>query len=150
MKKNQDVKLYNVLFPLWMVMLFPLAWLVVLPGNFVIDSIVLIIGMFLFKVSEKKQFYKKHILKIFAFGMVSDIVGAGFMLLCFVVLSLGRMGDEWYITVPAIIISAALIFIFNYFITFKKEEKPLRLKMALLFTIVTAPYTFLVPSGWLY
>ena len=150
MKKNQDVKLYNVLFPLWMVMLFPLAWLVVLPGNFVIDSIVLIIGMFLFKVSEKKQFYKKHILKIFAFGMVSDIVGAGFMLLCCVVLSLGRMGDEWYITVPAIIISAALIFIFNYFITFKKEEKPLRLKMALLFTIVTAPYTFLVPSGWLY
>ena len=72
------------------------------------------------------------------------------MLLMMIGFQLGRMGDELYITLPALIISAVLIFIFNYFITFKKHDKKLKLKLALTFAIVTAPYTFLVPSSWLY
>ena len=48
------------------------------------------------------------------------------------------------------LVSAALIFVFNYFVTFRREEKAIRLRLALTFAIVTAPYTFLVPSGWLY
>ena len=148
--KNNDVKLYNLLFPFWMILLFPQIWLVVLPGNFIIDSIVLIISMILLKIADKKQWYKQHIIKIYLFGMISDIIGAGYMLLLMTVFDVGSMGDELYLTAPALVISSVLIFILNYFITFKKSDKLLRLKLSIIFAFVTAPYTFLIPSSWLY
>ena len=147
---KKDVKLYNVLFPFWMLLLFPQMWLFVLPGNFIIDSLVLIISMAVLKIADKKQWYKKHILKIYLFGLLADVVGSAYMLLMVVGFELGTMGDELYMTIPALIISALLIFVFNYFITFRKSDKGLRLKFALTFAIVTAPYTFLIPSSWLY
>ncbi len=147
---KKEVKLYNVLFPFWMLLLFPQLWLIVIPGNFIIDSIVLIVSMFLFKISDKKDFYKKNILKIFSFGMVSDIIGSAYMLIMMIGLQIGRMGDELYLTLPALIISAICIFILNYFITFRNLSKGMRFKLALIFAIITAPYTFLVPSSWLY
>lgn len=146
----KTTKLYNVLFPFWMLLLFPQLWLIVLPGNFIIDSLVLIASLFMLKIVDKKQWYKKHILKIFAFGILSDIVGAAYMLFLMIALEVGRMGDELYLTLPALVISAICIFLFNYGITFKKAEKNIRLKLALIFAIITAPYTFLVPSSLLY
>ena len=148
--KKKDVKLYNVLFPFWMLLLFPQVWLIVLPGNFLIDSIVLIISMFALKMTEKKQRYKRHILQIWGFGMLSDIIGAAYMFLLMWAFEVGSMGDELYLTIPALIISAVLIFVLNYFVTFRKSDKVLRLKLALTFAIITAPYTFLIPSSWLY
>lgn len=133
-----------------MILLFPQIWLIVLPGNFIIDSIVLIISMILLKIADKKQWYKRHIIKIYLFGMISDIIGAGYMLLLVTVFDVGRMGDELYLTAPALVISSVLIFILNYFITFKKSDKLLRLKLSIIFALVTAPYTFLIPSSWLY
>jgi len=147
MKKEN--KLYNVLFPVWMMLMFPTAWIVVLPGNFAIDSLVLLVLMLILKVESKKQFYIKHIFKIFAFGLLSDAVGSLY-LFAMVFFEISSMGDEPYITVPALIISAVMIFVLNYFLTFKKSDKALRLKMALTFAIVTAPYTFLIPSSWIY
>lgn len=155
MMKNlkKDEKLYNVLFPLWMLMLFPQMWLIVLPGNFIIDSAVLLLTLLILKVGEKKKRYKQHILKIYGFGLLADAVGAGLLLLTVWLLGVSNSdlaADSPIITIPAMIISAALIFVFNYFITFKKEEKKLRLTLSLVFAIVTAPYTFLVPTTWLY
>ncbi|MBE6671767.1 MAG: hypothetical protein E7593_06150 [Ruminococcaceae bacterium] len=149
-KKKKDIKLYNALFPFWMILLFPQLWAIVIPGNFIIDSIVLIISMLVLKMSDKKQFYKRHIFKIYGFGMLSDIIGSAYMYLLMWKFNVGSMGDELYLTLPALLISAVLIFVFNYFITFKKIEKALRWKLSLIFAIVTAPYTFLVPSSWLY
>lgn len=148
--KKNDIKLYNVLFPFWMLLLFPVTWLIVIPGNFLIDSLVLIISMAVLKISDKKQWYKRYILKIFAFGMLADIIGSAYMLLMITVFEVGRMGDEPYLTIPGLVISAVMIFVFNYFVTFKKIEKSVRLKLALIFAAITAPYTFLVPSSWLY
>ena len=148
--KNNDIKLYNVLFPFWMLLLFPQMWAIVLPGNFIIDSIVLIISMLALKMTEKKQFYKRHIFQIWGFGMLSDIIGAAYMFLLMWAFEVGSMGDELYLTIPALIISAVLIFVLNYFVTFRKSDKALRLKLALTFAIITAPYTFLIPSSWLY
>ena len=54
----KNIKLYNVRFPFWMLMLFPTTWLVVIPGNFVIDSLVLIAAMFAVKLASKKDFWK--------------------------------------------------------------------------------------------
>lgn len=147
---KNDIRLYNVLFPFWMLLLFPQIWLIVLPGNFIIDSLVFLAGMMILKTTEKKQWYKKYILKIYAFGMVSDLIGAAYMLLMMIAFNVGNMGDEPYLTIPALIISAALIFVLNYFITFRKIDKKSRMQLSLIFAVITAPYTFLVPSSWLY
>ena len=100
---KKDVRFYNVLFPFWMLLLFPQFWLIVLPGNFLIDSAVLLISLALMKIGEKKLWYKRYIWKIFACGLAADMIGAAYMLV-----------------------------------------------MMLGFGVVTAPYTFLVPSAWLY
>ena len=89
-------------------------------------------------------------MKIYGFGLLADVVGSVYMLIIMIGFELGRMGDEWYLTVPALLIASVLIFVFNYFITFKKCEQKIRFKLALVFAVITAPYTFLVPSGWLY
>ena len=147
--KSGSVKLYNVMFPIWMLILFPTAWLAVFPINFVVDSLVLIICMSKFGIVNRWQTYKKHILKIFAFGMLSDLIGAGLLLLV-VFFDLGFRGDEIFLTLPAMLVSALLIFIFNYCVTFKRMDRGVRFKLALAFAIVTAPYTFLIPLGWIY
>lgn len=147
---KKEISLYNVIFPFWMLILFPQVWLIVLPGNFIIDSIVLIVTMFILKLENKKQWYKEHIVKIFGIGMLSDIIGSAYMLLMITVFQVGRMGDELYLTLPALAISAVLIFVLNYFITFKKSDKETRKLFSLVFAIVTAPYTFLIPTSWMY
>ena len=145
----KNTKLYNVIFPFWMLMLFPQVWLIVLPGNFIIDSIVLILTLTFLKAQDKKLLYKRYILKAFLFGMLADIIGGAYMLLL-VVLEVSRMGDEPYLTIPALILTALLIFVFDYFFTFKKEDKRTRLILSLTFAVVTAPYTFLIPTSWMY
>lgn len=147
---KKQIKLYNVLFPVWMLMLFPQMWLIVLPGNFLIDSLVLIASMYILKIGEKRDFYKRSVLKIFLFGLLADFVGAVYMFVMAYCLELGVMGDEWYLTVPGILISMVCIFLLNYFVTFGKADKVLRLRLALIFAVITAPYTFLIPTSWLY
>lgn len=147
---KNEIKLYNVLFPFWMLLLIPYLWALVLPGNFIIDSLVFALSMLLLRLENKKQWYKKCILKIFGFGMLSDIIGSAYMLVLMLVFKIGNMGDELYLTVPALIISAVMIFVFDYFISFRQMDKKRRLILSLIFAIVTAPYTFLIPSSWLY
>ena len=147
---KKDVELYNVLFPVWFLMLIPLVWVVVLPGNFLIDSIVLLIAMKCLQIQERKTFYKRHILWIFGFGLLSDLVGSAFMFLTAYVLELGTYGDEIYLTIPAILIAAVCIFLLNYFVTFRKLDKAQAKKLALTYAIATAPYTFLIQSSWIY
>lgn len=150
MKMKKDIKLYNVLFPFWMLLFFPQLLVFVLPGNFIIDSFVLFISMYLYKIENKMAFYRTNILKIFGFGMLSDIIGSAYMLMMMVCFHIGRMGDELYLTIPALVISAFSIYALHYFITFRKYNIKLRVKIALTFAVVTAPYTFLVSSDWLY
>jgi hypothetical protein len=81
--------------------------------------------------------------------MLADLIGAAWLMLM-LTLEVFDSPDSLGMTVPAILLSAALIFVFNYFITFRTEERGLRLKLALIFALVTAPYTFLIPTSWLY
>ena len=53
--KKKDVRLYNVLFPMWMLVSLPMVWYVVIPGNFLIDSLVLIIAMKVLKLLGNKR-----------------------------------------------------------------------------------------------
>ena len=150
--KKKDVRLYTVLFPMWMLVTLPVAWYIVIPGNFIIDSLVLIIALKVLKMEDRMTFYKKHILPVFGFGFLADILAAAAMWVSIYVCEdlMGTYGDNPALTVPGVILAAVLIFVFNYFVSFRKCEKPLRKKLALVFAIATAPYTFLIPSRWLY
>ena len=149
---KKDTTLYNVFFPLWMLLkLSPIGWGLTIVGNFIVDSLVLLLLLWIFKFTDKKEFYWKSIWKIFGFGLLSDLLGSVLLFFCFIrEVPRGRMGDEWFITVPALCISAAYIFLSNYFITFRDCDKKVRLWCSLTFAVATAPYTFLVQSSWIY
>lgn len=149
--KKKDVRLYNVLFPLWALFLIPQSWLVAVPGNFILDSLALIAAMYCFHMEDKKEFYKDHILKVFLFGFLADFIAAGAMWAAVLLLEVGGpMGDSLLLTVPGVVFAAGLIWVFNYCFTFRICEKPLRKSLALFLAVATAPYTFLIPSSLLY
>lgn len=148
MEKNK--KLYNIIFPVWLLWLLPSLWLIIIPGNFLFDSLVVIVSMYALKIDSKKTFYKKHIFKIFLFGMLSDIIGALFMWTMVMVFETSALGDDWYVTIPGVLLSAGMIFLFNYFVTFRKLDKKERMKLSIIITAVTAPYAFFIPTSWIY
>ena len=79
----KDIKLYNVIFPLWFVLFLPPVILITLVGNFVIDSLVVIACFFIFKLADIQksliEFYKGSILKVWIFGFIADIIGASIL-----------------------------------------------------------------------
>lgn len=148
MEKN--TKLYNVFFPVWFLLMIPQTWIAVFPVNFLVDSLVLILLMRKLQVEQKGLFYRKHIVPIFLFGLLADVIGAAVLFVMAFLLELASMGDELYLTLPAVAIAGLCIYSFHYCVIFRKEEDELRRKMAIIFAIATAPYTFLIPTAWVY
>ncbi|HHT62756.1 MAG TPA: hypothetical protein GXZ75_03590 [Clostridia bacterium] len=167
----KDTKLYNVIFPIWFLLFFPPVILITLAGNFVIDTLVIIACFYIFKLADTQkslqEFYKKSILKVWLFGFLADIAGAS-ILFIFGILgdSLGLSGEiiaginydpfsnfvAVLIIICAMLVSAALIFVLNYRLTFSKQIKDerLRLKVAIAIAVTTLPWTFLLPTKWFY
>ena len=73
--RQLNVKLYNVLFPIWMLVLFPLTWLIVLPGNFIIDFTVVALTMRFLKLPDIIKTTKAVILRVWLMGFVADFIG---------------------------------------------------------------------------
>ena len=59
MKKNQT-KLYNVILPIWLLVIFPFTWIIILPLNFLIDTLVLKLTMKCLKIEKRKEIYKNR------------------------------------------------------------------------------------------
>ncbi|RTR29603.1 hypothetical protein EKG37_15020 [Robertmurraya yapensis] len=165
------MKVYNVIFPIWMLLFFPPVIFIALAGNFVIDSLVIIVCFFLFKLTNQglglKTFYKKSILKVWLFGFLADIIGAVFLFLVLIVgsglglpyeIEAGIAYDPFsssmavVIIIISMVITSFFIFLFNYHFTFRSliVEKALRVKVALTIVIITTPWTFLLPTKWFY
>ncbi len=167
----KNTKLYNVIFPIWFLLFFPPVIFITLFGNFLIDSIVVIVCFFLFKLSTHqiglKSFYKSSIVKVWLLGFTADIAGAAVLFIA------GFAGDiaglpyeitsainydpfsnpaALVIVIFAMLVSGFLVFIFNYNFTFAKaiEDKKLRYKVALTLAVITIPWTFLIPTKWFY
>lgn len=147
---KKDVRLYNVLFPVWMLMTLPTIWYIVIPGNFLIDSLVLFAAMKALKLEDKWEFYRRHIIAVFLLGFLADILAAIPMWLGVYLELGGTYGDSPVLTVPGVLLAGVLIYVFDYWISFRHLEKPVRKKLALTYAIVTAPYTYLIPSKWIY
>lgn len=166
MKKTKEIKLYNVMFSVWLLFLFPVSWLLILPANFIIDSVVLLVALWAIKSENIKETYKKTILYVFLFGFLSDFVGGLLLLLT------QFMGDSGWIyefivapvaanpfdnvyalfyTILAVVVSGILIYVFNRFVSFRKLENNRTKKiLALTLALVTAPYLFLLPTSSVY
>lgn len=164
-------KLYNVIFPVWFLLFFPPIIFLTLAGNFIIDSLVVLVCFFAFKLADSYDnlatFYKKTILKVWIFGFLADILGAAILFI------IGFWGEFWgmsnelisavnydlfsnrwavVIVIFSMLVSAISIFLFNYRITFKNQilVKKIRFKLALTIAIITMPWTFLLPTKWFY
>ena len=59
------------MFPIWFLFFFPVLWLVMLPVNFGVDSLVLMLSARKQGVEDRKALWKKHILPIWP-ALVSD------------------------------------------------------------------------------
>lgn len=73
---KKEVRLYNVFFPIWMLLLFyPLCWIAVLPVNFVIDLLVIVLTLRALHVEDIKLKAKNSIWKVWIVGFIADIIG---------------------------------------------------------------------------
>lgn len=167
----KETKLYNLIFPIWLLIFFPPIIFLSLAGNFVIDSLVILACFYVFKLAADnrnlKIFYKKSIIKVWLFGFLADFIGAIILFL------IGLLGDYFglpyelgyalyydpssnsialVIIVLSMLLSAFFIFLFNYRITFKEliNCANTRFKIALTIAIVTMPWTFLIPTKWFF
>lgn len=155
-----------MIFPIWFFYIIPIGWLYILPGNFIIDSIVLLITLKLIHCTNIKDIYKKSILKVWIFGFIADFLGVG-LIFCTSFIRTSWWNNNILSPISAnpwtnifasifILFFTALvgvaIYFFNYKISFKNVDLPKNKKftLALSLAILTAPYTLLIPTSFLY
>lgn len=171
--KNNITKLYNVIFPIWVLWLFPMTWFVVLPANFIIDLTVTFLTLKFMKVSNAKMYAKAVICKVWLIGFLSDFIGTAVMFSTYLIDSKmsPEVNDWWYDnivgpvscaplsnvyaflwTTVCIFIAGISIYFLNYKIAFKKLDlaRKQKKKLALSLAVFTAPYLFYIPTKWFY
>ena len=144
---KKDVKLYNLILPTYVILYFsPGTAVITMLGNFIIDSIVLLIASKLIYKEIAGKFYIKTIWKVWLSGYASDIIGVIYLLLISTSIR-NASSDIWsFLTkFSAVILAGFFIFVFNYYISFSKAEmtKSQKFKTSLAYAVFTAPYTIL-------
>lgn len=156
---SKGIRLYNLIFPVFMIMLLsPVLWVIMLVGNFLIDTLVLWIGCKVHHIPDFVSVWKKAFVKMFLFGFLSDWLGclANSIFFMFIQPALGLYPDgldpyNWpgcaLYALPALLITALLLYWFNRKFTFSKTAIPAadRRKLALEIAILTAPYAMMIP-----
>ena len=171
---KKDHRLYNMILPPFMLWGFvPWMTTVAIVGNFIIDSVVLLILSAVFFKKADWRFYINCIFKIWIFGFLADVIGWLFLFIIAFTSHASYVGDDSlahqiesgvYFAVNhgnsfyniwsflylfcGVLIAGVLIFVLDYFISFNRTSltKKQRIKAALSFAVFTAPYTFLLPS----
>lgn len=164
----KKVKFYNVLFPLWMlVWMWPLAWLIAIPFNFIYDSLVVYLSFKKLKVDNLKEQYKKSILRVYLMGFIADFIGCLMMLMLnFIELDIAWWSDfqfalsydpfrnaiAFMVVTLCITLTGILIYVINRYFCLSKTNLSLNeiKKTSLYLAIFTAPYLLYLPSIWFY
>lgn len=93
MGNNRNLKTYNILLPIWMLIFLPTwLWLVLIPANYLIDRIVL--RWSLGDTPDKGLFCRKHTWKICLAGFLSDFIGALIMFAVFMASAVSESGSS--------------------------------------------------------
>lgn len=156
-------KLFNVIFPIWFLIIFPMSWIIVLPANYIIDSIVFLCALKVLKISSIKEMYKKCILKIWIVGFVADIIGSTILFITqlfpqnsifedIIRASIANPFDNiagFLFVTFAFLVSAIVIYVLNFKYTLKKVDldNKLKVRIAIILAIFTAPYFFFYPTN---
>lgn len=154
--KNHSIRLYNVMFPIWYLFFLPPVWIVMLPVNFLFDSLVLWGSSRHQHLPEPRTLWKKHILPVWIIGFLCDIAGAGLTFLLFLLfvetspLNLARFPGSTLISIPGTILAGVLIYYVNRKLTFRRStlDSATLHRLCLHLALFTAPYTMLIPLYW--
>ncbi len=163
--KKKNYKLYNIIFPIWFLIALPPVWIFTIPANFIIDSIVILLGMKKLKIQEIKKNYKKSIIKVVFLGFLSDIL-SGIALFAVAMILPGNLQNNLFdgvfyeptksiysfaVVAITILFAAVLIYLFNKKFSFNKTDltKDEIHKLSLYLSIFTAPYFFMVSSNFI-
>lgn len=149
-KNKNEIKLYNLVFPVFFISLINslvISGLILV--NFIIDSIVLLICLKILYNKVDFKTYSKTIFSVVFFGFIGDIIASLYLILITCINS-----DYMRLHIPAmlfiissVILSAVIIFWLNYFFSFRKTDFTKKQKLFVSFTIAVsiAPYTFFIP-----
>ncbi len=166
---KKQVKLYNVIFPFWMLMFWPTPPVILLTlfGNLAIDALVLYLALRALKVPDRGGVMKKAWWRVWLSGFLADVIGAAWLALgLFGAMALDANGIGWIgdfgmaMTVnpfrhplalvwTAIGVAAAGVCIYFFDKRALKKCEGLDSRQrhiaALAMAIVTAPWLFFIP-----
>ena len=170
MDSNNEKVLYNVLFPIWLLIFFPsYLWLILIPANYLIDRIVL--KWSLWDMPDKGMFCRKHNWKICLAGFLGDFVGAiALYFISIILVGWGGDGTSFIekagdaimfdpfanilavlIVMAAIALSGFCIYKLDIRVLGKTELDSEQIKRAAIrLSLFTAPYIYLIPGRWFY
>lgn len=172
MGEKKEVRLYNLMFPLWMLVFYPSwLWLVLIPANYLLDRLVL--RWSLRPRADRGLFCRRHTWKICLAGFFGDLVGAVLLVGVFLAgawvsegSALAPMLDDLVVGVGfnpfsspaafgivalAVLISGLVLFLLDRAILRRAGLDPAQAKKsALALAVITAPYLFFFPSALLY
>lgn len=163
---KREHRLYNVIFPIWMLVLFPQVWLIVIPGNLLVDCLVLFLTLLALRHRDKGGVVKQLWWKFWLLGFLADFIGALFLFGCWYLSLLPEPVGSWIdsiisqaflnpfrtlpgflYTLTGVVIAGVCIYFFD-----KRAMKSCTLLdgrqrhiVALTMAVVTAPWTFLIP-----
>ncbi|MEG0872602.1 MAG: hypothetical protein RSG48_01360 [Clostridia bacterium] len=155
-------QIYSTLFPIWFQVLLPSTFIFSLPLIFLLDTLIFIIVMYILKLKNKKQIYKKVIIKIFGVSIISYAIGAIILVSTQFIkannitaaLVSNVFANKYSLAIMSIcvMISALCIYFLNKEFSFKKLDIDIKtkIKIALVFAIVSAPYIYFIPTKFSY
>ncbi|MBO8170904.1 MAG: hypothetical protein H0Z33_03325 [Bacillaceae bacterium] len=155
----KDMRLYNVIFPLWMIIFFPPVLFFVLPANLLIDGLVIYLTLKLSGVPVHfNRTFGGLVLRAWVFGFFADIVG-GLFLLIMLFVDPERLSEYTIWNSPltifmytiAVLIAGLMIYRFNVYLGRKYgyTEKVVK-RLGIAMGVVTVPWVFFVPTSWFY
>jgi len=155
---KKDIKLYNVMFPIWFYLLFPQVWLVILLVYFIVDSLVVYFSAQRQRLPDPGVIWKKHILSVYLMGFLSDLIGAVVTLIVYLMYVATRgpaalqnpilFPANALISLPGVVLAGCMIYILNKKLTFRESdlEPAVIHRFCLHLALWTAPYTMLIPA----
>ncbi len=78
---RRPYRLYNIILPIWLMLVFPQVWAIAIPGNLIIDCGVLFLTLLALKHRGKGAVMKKLWWKFWLLGFVADAAGVLWMFL---------------------------------------------------------------------
>ncbi len=169
---KREIKLRNVFFPIWMLWVLPITWLVIIPINAIIDGLVLLFTTAHLSIEDRKNFILRILPKTVLVGFISDIIASIPLVLLAIIWNPDtntKIGKWWLenispiqynpldnifsvlIVLVCVILGGFLIYFLNRKFVLKKLEITDCEKFVLArnMAIFTAPHLFLMPFNWL-